>query len=70
MIVTDTSRCFHYGSRPGRRRRYVVMYQYLTPFAASFPIDAGTISSKYAQALRDRGGTPSEREARLYGLVR
>ena len=74
LAIGDTSRCFHYGSRPGRRRRYVVMYQYVTPFACSFPIDAREVSSKYAQQIRrreaERGGTLPEQEALVFGLER
>lgn len=74
LAIGDTSRCFHFGSRPGRRRRWVVMIQYLTPFASAFPIDARAASSKYAEAVRQRaakaGQTIEELDARLYGLSR
>lgn len=74
LAVGDTSRCFHFGSRPGRRRRYVVMYQYVTPFACSFPIDAEAVTGKYAKAVQareaERGGALPEAEALVFGLRR
>ena len=74
LAIGDTSRCFHFGSRPGGRRRHVVMLQYLTAFASVFPLDASTASSKYADAVRQRaerdGETVSELDARLFGLER
>ena len=48
MAIGDTSRCFHFGSRPGKRERYVVMIQYITPFAAEFPIDAKSAGGKFS----------------------
>lgn len=74
LAIGDTSRCFHFGSRPGRRRRHVVMIQYLTAFASAFPIDAASASSKYADAVRERaarlGAPVGETEAYLFGLAR
>lgn len=74
LAIGDTSRCFHFGSRPGRRRRYVVMYQYLTPFASAFAIDARAVASKYADVVRARmtesGAPADETEAYLFGLRR
>jgi len=74
LAIVDTSRCFHFGSRPGKSKRHVVMYQYITPFACAFPIDADAASSKYSDALRRRiaeaGQPASELDARLFGLVR
>ena len=32
-LFTDTSRCFHAGSRGGGRPRLAIVYQYLTPYA-------------------------------------
>jgi hypothetical protein len=73
LAIGDTSRCFHYGSRPGRKRRRVVMYQYLTPFACAFPIDAAVVGSKYVKGVRKalkRGEEVSELDQRLFGVVR
>jgi len=74
LAIGDTSRCFHFGSRPGARRRHVVMLQYLTPFASVFPLDAKAAASKYADAVRqraERDGAPvSEPDAFLFGLMR
>ena len=70
LAIGDTSRCFHFGSRPGARRRHVVMIQYLTPFASVFPLDATSAGSKYADAVRQRADKASELEAYLFGLKR
>ncbi|NEO38068.1 MAG: phytanoyl-CoA dioxygenase family protein [Moorea sp. SIOASIH] len=37
MIFADTSRCFHFGSRPGKKPRFVIIIQYISPFAINFP---------------------------------
>jgi hypothetical protein len=37
-IFTDTSRCFHAGSREAKKPRNVVIIQYLSPFAFHYPI--------------------------------
>ncbi|HEY1750444.1 MAG TPA: hypothetical protein VGG29_04235 [Caulobacteraceae bacterium] len=74
LAIGDTSRCFHFGSRPGSRRRHVVMIQYLTAFASLFPLDAQACSSKYAAALRQRaeaaGAYVPDLDAHLFGLKR
>jgi hypothetical protein len=74
LAIGDTSRCFHFGSRPGARRRHVVMIQYLTPFASVFPLDAESAGSKYADAVRQRaaaaGEEVAELDAYLFGLKR
>lgn len=74
LAIGDTSRCFHFGSRPGARRRHVVMIQYLSPFASVFPLDAQACSSKYAAAIRSRaeaaGAEIPEIDAYLFGLKR
>lgn len=44
----DTSRGFHFGSRPSPKPRKLIMYQYVTPFAASWAMDAKTINGKYS----------------------
>jgi len=31
--LLDTSRCFHYGSRPGAKPRYILMYQFLKSYS-------------------------------------
>jgi hypothetical protein len=73
LAIGDTSRCFHFGSRPGRRRRQVLMYQYLTPFACAFPLDGSSVGSKYDKGLRKaikRGAEITELDQRLFGVVR
>ena len=71
LAIGDTSRCFHFGSRPGARRRHVVMIQYLTAFASVFPLDAEAAGSKYADAVRQRAGEHlPELDAYLFGLKR
>jgi hypothetical protein len=37
LFVADTDRCFHYGSRQASKPRYVIAFQYFTPFAFSLP---------------------------------
>ena len=74
LAIGDTSRCFHFGRRPGQRRRRVVMLQYLTAFASVFPLQADRCDSKYAAAVRQRaeaaGEDVPELDAALFGLSR
>ena len=35
--IVDTDRCFHFGSRKASRPRYLVVFQYYTPFAFVLP---------------------------------
>lgn len=37
MVLVDTSRCFHFGSRAADKPRYVITLQYITPFAYTLP---------------------------------
>jgi hypothetical protein len=46
----DTSRGFHFGSRLSKKQRKLIMYQYVTPFAASWPIDQKSVSGKFTKA--------------------
>ncbi len=39
LCFLDTSQCLHYGSRPGKSSRFIILFQYITPFAFSFPRD-------------------------------
>ena len=39
IAFLDTCRCFHMGSRKASKPRYAIMIQYLSPYAASFPLD-------------------------------
>ena len=34
----DTSNCYHFGSRPGKYPRYVLMYQFLNSFSYYLPM--------------------------------
>lgn len=53
LAIGDTSRCFHFGSRPGKSQRYIVMLQYLTPFCEEFPVDADKVGGKFAALAKD-----------------
>jgi hypothetical protein len=73
LAMADTSRCLYLQGRPARRPRLMVAYQYITPFACVFPIDAQVVDSKYARGQRkaiDRGEAVSELDQRLFGVVR
>tara|TARA_B110000483_G_C18162599_1_gene529900 strand:- start:244 stop:1182 length:939 start_codon:yes stop_codon:yes gene_type:complete len=37
LLLCDTSSCFHYGSRLGNKARYILAFQYITPFG--FTVD-------------------------------
>jgi len=37
IFVADTDRCFHYGSRHASKPRYIIAFQYYTPFAFALP---------------------------------
>ncbi|MEX2526788.1 MAG: hypothetical protein WEA09_04060 [Gemmatimonadota bacterium] len=37
LAMVDTSRCFHFGSREGRKPRVLLAFQYMTPFAFVLP---------------------------------
>jgi hypothetical protein len=71
---SDTSRGFHFGSRPSSKQRKLVMYQYVTPFAASWAIPEKQIVAKYTNLARERveqTGTPlSREEACLFAVNR
>ena len=43
-IFTDTCRCFHYGSRPGNKKRYLLLLHYYSVFSIEMP----TIGKKYS----------------------
>ena len=74
MAFGDTSRCLHFGSRPGNRERFVAMIQYMTPFAASYALTPEGISGKYAQPFRDlceaTGASSSVEDRCLYAVDR
>ena len=33
LILVDTSKCFHFGSRSAKKPRFILAFQYITPFA-------------------------------------
>jgi hypothetical protein len=69
----DTSRGFHFGSRPSPKQRKLVMYQYVTPFAASWPIAAESITGKYSEAAKGlvaKGHSLSRTDEYLLGVRR
>jgi hypothetical protein len=72
LAIADTSRCFHMGSRPGRKSRLVAMFQYVTPFATVFPIGQVEITSKFAKAAKEltKSEKLSETQAHLLGAHR
>lgn len=35
LLLCDTSSCFHYGSRLGKKSRFILAFQYVTPFGFS-----------------------------------
>lgn len=37
-VFLDTSRCFHFGSRPAPKPRFLLYAQYLDPFCSLFPV--------------------------------
>lgn len=37
MAMVDTASCWHYGSRPGTRPRFAVLFRYMTPFSSKLP---------------------------------
>lgn len=37
MVFTDTSSCFHFGSRTAKKDRFVFIIQYISPFSLNFP---------------------------------
>lgn len=37
MVFTDTSSCFHFGSRAGKKDRFVIIIQYISPFSMVYP---------------------------------
>lgn len=39
LVLVDTSNCFHFGSRVGTKPRFVLAFQYITPFAFSLDWD-------------------------------
>ena len=35
--LVDTSNCYHFGSRPGSKERFIVLYQFLDSFSYYLP---------------------------------
>jgi hypothetical protein len=69
MVFADTSRCFHMGSRPGAKKRYVAMFQYVTPSASAFPLDGDEISTKYGTLAKNEAGKEALADM-LFGVRR
>ena len=42
--LVDTSNCYHFGSRPGKKPRYVLMYQFLNSFSYYLPMKKNNIN--------------------------
>lgn len=68
MAFCDTSMCFHMGSRAGTRPRHAIMIQYITPFAAVFPME-GKIE-KTPLGEKARPPQPTVLEKYLLGIER
>tara|TARA_B110000027_G_C16095451_1_gene290575 strand:+ start:254 stop:1159 length:906 start_codon:yes stop_codon:yes gene_type:complete len=43
--LIDTSNCYHFGSRPGKKVRYILMYQFLPSSSYYLPMAINTIKS-------------------------
>jgi len=37
IVLVDTDRCYHFGSRPGTKPRWVLLFYYTSPFARNLP---------------------------------
>ena len=70
----DTCRGFHFGSRPAPKQRKLIMYQYVTPFAAHWPIAERDVATKFKGgfiAHAEASGIPLSRsEEHLIGIHR
>ena len=49
--LVDTSNCYHFGSRPGKYPRYVLMYQFLNSFSYYLPMTKINSFIKESQIL-------------------
>jgi hypothetical protein len=58
--AVDTDRCFHFGSRQATRPRYVVLFQYYTPFAFVLPWRWWK-KLPFVKAAENSGFTPLEK---------
>ncbi|AUN96831.1 hypothetical protein C0V70_01665 [Bacteriovorax stolpii] len=50
-FIADTDTCLHYGSRKGTKERYLIVFQYYTPFAFPLPYKWRTGLPFYKKAL-------------------
>jgi hypothetical protein len=70
----DTCRGFHFGSRPAPKQRKLIMYQYVTPFSATWTIAEKDVATKFKPAILGRAkssGVPVTREEEhLVGIRR
>lgn len=70
---SDTSRGFHFGSRPAPKQRKLVMYQYVTAYAASYEIGATAATSKYSEYMKNylaTGKSLSKFDEYLFAVTR
>jgi len=65
LALVDTSACFHYGSRKGKKPRLVLTFQYMTPFA--FVMPWMWTRKHYMARLRRQASTPEQKK--LLGIV-
>ena len=42
--LIDTSNCYHFGSRPGKKSRYLLMYQFLSSYSYYLPMKKNNTS--------------------------
>ncbi len=51
VFIADTDTCLHYGSRKGTKERYLLVFQYYSPFAFPLPLDWRTGLPFYKKAM-------------------
>jgi len=68
LAFLDTCRCFHMGSRVASQPRSVIMIQYVTPYAATFPLD-GPLGTP-PLGIKGIPPNPSRLEEYLYAIRR
>ena len=49
--LIDTSNCYHFGSRPGKKPRYLLMYQFLSSYSYYLPMKKNKTSIIYESKI-------------------
>jgi len=57
MVFTDTSSCFHFGSRAGKKDRFVIIIQYISPFSMIYPWFGWKRKARLAHLAESSGST-------------